>query len=221
MKKIIILTLLGFLSISIVKAQNTFNQEFFVGASFGTNFSSVSFAPKVKTKQLMGYMGGAIVRWNTENHIGLQAELNYSQNGWDEDFSESSNPNYKYSRTINYLELPFLTHIFFGGKKARFFINLGPKIGYMLSESTSQNINGAEISDRVTEQHNMAVEKKFAWGLCGGPGFELRTGIGLFSLEGRYSYALGDIYGSRKEDYFPKSSSQVLSVKLSYMIPLF
>ena len=67
----------------------------------------------------------------------------------------------------------------------------------------------------------MPLEKKFDWGLCGGPGFELRTGIGSFLLEGRYYYALGDIFNSRKEDYFSKSSSQVISAKLTYMIPIF
>src|SRR5699024_12794713 len=64
------------------------------------------------------------------------------------------------------------------------------------------------------EQHNMPVEKKFDWGLCGGPGIELRTGIGSFLLEGRYYYALSDIFNSRKEDYFSKSSSQVISAKI-------
>lgn len=220
MKNSIILILAGLFVCFAVKAQSNFKQELLVGASVGTNFSTVSFAPKVKTKQLMGYLGGVTVRWNTEKSIGLQAELNYSINGWDEDFKEYEGKNYKYTRTINYLELPFLTHIYFGGKRARFFINLGPKIGYFLSESTSQNINGIEFDDRVTEQHSLVVENKFAWGLCGGPGFELRTGIGTFSLEGRYSYALGDIFGNRKDDTFAKSSSQVFTIKLAYLIPV-
>ena len=108
MKKGILFILLMWLcSCFSLDAQTPFKQELLIGASFGTNFSSVSFAPKVKTKQLMGYIGGAMIRWNTENHIGIQAELNYSQNGWDEEFE---NTDYKYTRTINNLELPFLTH---------------------------------------------------------------------------------------------------------------
>lgn len=66
----------------------------------------------------------------------------------------------------------------------------------------------------------MPVEKKFDWGLCGGPGLEIRTGAGSFLLEGRYYYALGDIYGNQKKDPFPKSASQVISVKLTYLFPL-
>lgn len=67
----------------------------------------------------------------------------------------------------------------------------------------------------------MEVQKKFDWGLCGGPGIELRTGIGSFLLEGRYYYALGDMFNSRKGDTFSKSSSQIISAKLTYLIPIF
>lgn len=219
----ITMILAALLIAAATRAQTPFKKELYIGASFGTNFSSVSFAPKIQTKLLMGYMGGVIARWNTENHIGLQAELNYAQNGWDEDFKDYPGKGYKYTRTLNYVELPFLTHIYFGGKKTRFFINLGPKIGYLLNESTSQNIAGVDFGNKTTLQHSIPVKHKFAWGLCGGPGFEVRSGIGTFSLEGRYYYALGDIFSNSKadDDYFPKSSGQVFSVKLAYLFPLF
>ena len=40
-------------------------------------------------------------------------------------------------------------------------------------------------------------------------------------IEGRYYYALGDIFKSRQEDYFSKSASQVISAKVTYMLPLY
>ena len=98
---------------------------------------------------------------------------------------------------------------------------LSKAIAYILNpEKTDENLNGAKPNTE-NEQHDMPIEKKFDWGLCGGPGIELRTGIGSFLLEGRYYYALGDIFNSRKEDYFSKSSSQVISAKITYMIPGF
>lgn len=207
-----------FLSIGDGLAQNnTFKQELSVGASFGMNFSSISFAPKVNQKMKQGYQGGVTLRWITENHLGLQAELNYAQQGWEEEFEEQ--PEYQYSRTINYVELPFLTHIYFGVNRFKFFFNLGPKIGYALSESTVSNLNGAE-PNRNNMQHDMPIEKKFDWGLCGGPGLELSTGIGHFLLEGRYYYALGDIYGSQKKDPFARSASQTIGVKFTYLFPI-
>lgn len=194
-----------------------FRQELAVGASMGMNFSSVSFVPKVQQGKLMGITAGATLRWITEKNLGLQAELNFSQQGWKEHFEEQ--PEYRYSRTLNYVELPFLTHIYFGSCRFHVFVNLGPKLGYMISEKTDSNLQGAE-PNKNNAQHEMPVEKKFDWGLCGGPGLELRTGAGSFLLEGRYYYALGDIYRSQKKDYFPKSAAQVMSVKLTYLFSL-
>ena len=170
---------------------NVFKKELSVGGSFGTTFSYVSFMPKVQHGMKMGYTGGATIRWITEKHLGLQAELNFAQFGWKETFEEE--PQYRYER--------------------------GPKIGYALSESTDENLNGA-TPNLTNDQHDMPIDKRFEWGLCGGPGIELRTGIGCFLLEGRYYYALGDIYNSRKGDVFSKSSTQVISAKITYLIPI-
>lgn len=218
-KKVLITAIICATTLGSAVAQKKFQQELSVGASFGTTFSTVSFSPtKVQQKMKLGYTGGVTLRWVTEKNLGLQAELNFAQQGWNEMFEDQ--PEYKYSRTINYLELPILTHIYFGNKNFRFFINLGPKIGYAFGEKTDENLNGASPNTENT-QHDMAIEKKFDWGLCGGPGIEIRTGIGSFLLEGRYYYALGDIFNSRQEDYFSKSASQVFSAKISYLMPLF
>ncbi|MBP3518497.1 MAG: PorT family protein [Parabacteroides sp.] len=218
-RKIIATAITGLIALNGLRAQEPFKRELSLGASFGTTFSSVSFAPtKVQQKMKMGYTGGLTLRWITEKNLGLQAELNFAQQGWEEKFEEQ--PQYQYNRTINYVELPILTHIYFGSKRFRAFVNLGPKIGYAFGEKTSENLGGARPNTE-NEQHDMPVEKKFDWGLCGGPGIELRTGIGSFLLEGRYYYALGDIFNSRKEDYFSKSSSQVISAKITYIIPIF
>ena len=75
-KKIFVAIFLCMASLSICHAQkSTFKQELAVGASFGLNFSSVSFAPKVPTKMKLGFNGGATIRWNTEPNLGIQAEL--------------------------------------------------------------------------------------------------------------------------------------------------
>lgn len=218
--RIIILTIAAYLfSCSYAWSQTEFKRELQIGGSLGTNFSSISFAPKVKTKQLMGLSGGISARWIAEKNVGLQAELNYSQNGWDEDFEGLP---YEYTRKMNYLEFPFLTHIYFGSNNTRFFINLGPKIGYLLSDSESKNFSDKpEGTSKPTDQYGKKIERNFAWGLCGGPGFEFKTKAGIFSLEGRYYYSLGDIFNSRKQDPFPKSSSQVFSVKLAYYLTVF
>lgn len=203
----------------------TFRKEWAAGISGGINASSVFFAPKVQQNMLLGYNGGLTVRWITEKNLGLQLEANFKQQGWNERFEvpegypdPETYPAYRYIRRMNYIELPFLTHIYFGNERVRFFFNMGPQIGLLTGESTEENLRGAQ-PNKTNAQHTMAADKKFAWGLCGGPGLEIRTGIGCFLLEGRYYYALGDFYNTRRKDVFSKASIQVFSAKLSYLIP--
>ena len=88
-KYLFIIASLLLFSIDNGQAQtNSFKQELSLGVSFGMNFSSVSFSPKVNQKMKQGYQGGVTLRWITENHLGLQAELNYAQQGWEEEFEK-------------------------------------------------------------------------------------------------------------------------------------
>ncbi|MDR2764567.1 MAG: PorT family protein [Tannerella sp.] len=213
--------LLSFVALSGSWAQNGFHQEWAVGAAGGVNLSSVGFSPKVQEDMLTGYLGGLTLRWITEKNLGLQVELNFKQQGWKENFDELSVPedaNYRFQHRMNYAELPFMTHIYFGGKHTHFFVNLGPQIGFLLGEHTEDNLNGA-TPQNINAQHTMPADKRFEWGIGGGPGLELRTRIGYFLLEGRYYYALSDFYNTRHQDVFAKASSQVISVRLTYLMP--
>ncbi|WP_080904547.1 porin family protein [Parabacteroides sp. Marseille-P3160] len=216
MKKIIFL-IVSFLWVPAVihAQQDTFRPELAIGPSFGVNYTTVLFMPKVDTKMKQGFTGGVTFRLKTEKNLGLQAEINYSQEGWEETFDD---PRYSFSRTLSYIEVPFMTHIHFGGKRSRFFINLGPMVGFYWGGNSKSQLEGYE-TNRPTEQHSMDVQNKIQWGLGGGPGYELHTGIGSFILEVRYYYLLGDIYKTRKEDVFSQASGQVFSAKIAYLIP--
>jgi hypothetical protein len=204
--------------------------EFAVGVSGGATFSSVAFSPKVEQNTLKGLTYGVTGRMTMGEYVGLQLEINYAQQGWDEFFEivtpaeetegeavkpENLRTDYKYARRLNYLQMPFYTRVQFGGKNVKGFINAGPQIGYFIGESTHENLNG----ERSAIQHNMPLENKFEWGISGGAGIEFRTGIGYFLLEGRYYYSFGDIYSTKVSDNFSKASSQVIIAKVSYLIP--
>jgi hypothetical protein len=197
---------------------NTFPYEYSFGVSAGTTFSSVTFNPKVPEGQLFGTTFGLTGRMTMGENVGLQLEVNFAQQGWKEDYSETETPDYFYNRKISYVQIPFHVHVQFGDKNVKGFLNAGPQLGFMLSESTSDNLNGA-TPGRVNMQHTMPVENGFEWGLSGGPGIEIRTGIGYFLIEGRYFYSFGDIYGTKRSDNFAKASSQVMSAKLTYLMP--
>lgn len=220
-------------------AQNKFKPELNIGVGAGPTFSSSSLnimnsRITIDTKTLTQFHGGVSVRYITENHFGLIGEINYAQMGWQDKFDDftleegAEVPEYK--RTLNYLEVPLLTHIYFGSDKARFFTNLGPKLGFLLSEKETKNdalqdyidyINENEKLKPLVRHYGKEAENKIDYGITAGMGFELRTKAGYFTLEGRYYFGLADIFKSHKGEDFSRSANRVMSVRLTYYTKIF
>ena len=198
--------------------------NFAIGINGGVNLNSVTFSPSVRQKNLMGMTGGITARYISERYFkmicGAQIEINFSQHGWDEFYEDY--PELKYTRKMNYVEIPFLAHLAFGKEQrgVQFFIHAGPQIGFFLSDSYTMSDNWDNYSGITVEQHDKSVENKFDYGIAGGAGLEIRTGIGNFLLEGRYYYALSDFYHSTKKDYFSRSAHGVISAKITYLFDL-
>jgi len=197
--------LCGFSAFAVAQTSD-FKPYFSFGTAHGISMSSINFYPTVAQKSLKGYYGGIAVAYISEKHFGLQAELNYSQRGWSE---QSGSDNMQ--RRINYFELPIMTHVYFGNH-FRWMINLGPKIGYYLSESKSTN-----MASPPTE-YTLAIANKLDYGICAGSGFEVNTGAMSYVLEARYSYSLSDIFPNTKSDTFGSSGNQFLSVTLGVFL---
>ena len=117
----------------ILKGQpKDFEPEIYFGVKGGATFAKVRFYPSVRETYLDGNTGGLVFRYISEPHIGFQIEANYIQKGWREDSTG-------YSRRLNYVSLPVMTHVNMGNKAFRFTLNFGPEIGYMISENESFN----------------------------------------------------------------------------------
>lgn len=224
-KRYILVLILPVFALFAYGQKKEFKPEWNVGVGFGPTFSSVDFDPRVNTSNRMQYHGGIAVRYLSENHLGVIAELNYSMQGWEENFKDS--PEYEHSHQLNYIELPILTHIYFGNK-VRFVINLGPKISYLISDSEKMNqalsdylSSGNVPISRPTYQYYRKADKKIDYGIMAGMGLEFKTGIGSFALEGRYTFGLGDVYNSKRSDVFSRSANRVISAKLTYYVKLF
>ena len=224
MKKniIILLFLFTFTAVFHSQAQRHYKPELEIGAKLGTSFSRVSFQPSVKQNMLLGYEGGVSFRYIEEKYFGFLVELNFVQRGWKENFEEDP---YSYTHTLNYVELPFMTHIFFGNRHVRGFFNLGPQIGFMISDSYSTNFDIHNLPDftrknKVNEIYTMPIKNRVDYGISGGAGIEFRIRKNSILLEGRYYFGLADFYGNRKKDVFASSPNQTISVTLGYMFHL-
>lgn len=206
--------------------KSSFKPEWNFGVNAGVTASSIDLEPHIQTKLMNGNTGGFSVRYISEKNLGLQGEFNYSQQGFKEDFVETDSI-YSYSRNLNYMEVPIMTHIYFGNK-VRFVLNLGPKISFMTSNKEKMNTalseliaSGDTTTFSVYEHFGKSIQRKFDYGLIAGTGVEFRSAIGYFVLEARYYFGLGDIFNNSKKDYFSRSANRVLSFKLTYFIKPF
>jgi hypothetical protein len=190
-----------------ISAQYNTKSEWYIGVSGGETMSTINLVPKLVDKMFaFNNDAGLAIRYVSEEHFGLQAEINYFQSGWKED-QQGLGLTSSYERQINFVELPFMLHAYAGSEHFRYFLNVGPKVAYLYSES--ENIIDNTVS---YEQHGKLVEKPFQYGIVAGAGFEAHLWKTVFGLEGRYCYQLSDIFNDNIGDYFNTSSLQTISL---------
>lgn len=224
MKRLLLLVLLPLAFAGQLLAQNgEFEKKLYIGVGGGVLSSTIDFVPRKAQLFNMGMHGGVSAKFISEKHLGFILELNYMQKGWTEEFDEDVD--YEYQRTLNYVELPFMTHVYFGDK-FRFVFNAGPQIAFMIGDSYKINNSYANYLNEIREltpddptvaQYDAKL-RKFDYGLTGGMGMELNTAIGMMQLEGRYYFGLGDIFENRdsKNKIFSRSANRNIEAKLTY-----
>lgn len=187
--------------------------EMYIGAAGGVSASLVMFSPQVpgttnvlNTAFLSG-RGGLMFRYSGHKCCGIQVEVNYCQRGWRENTDSHS-----YTRRLDYIEVPLLTHIWFGKPHFRGFINVGPQVAFCVHESESGTRQTGEVY-----QYN-PIDNIADWGITGGVGFYGRTEkAGCFQFEARYSYSFGNIFSSKVGSHFAGSNTMVLSFNIAYL----
>lgn len=199
----------------MASAQETFTPRFMVGVTGGVNLSNMIFQPKVEQGLKVGYDAGVILRYDIEEYAGIWVELDYSERGWKE--KPIDHPDLSYTRTLNYINMPVMTHFMIGKGAFKITIDAGVHFGYLLGESSEGNFPEKDLSGVVVKQHEMPVVNKFAWGLGGGLGTEYHFNKYVAGIRGSYVYGLGEIYNNTRKDYFGKSSEQVIAVKLYFL----
>ena len=201
MKKIILFLIINCALCTIhCKAQYP---EYALGVRGGTTWSFTWFNPQIAQPTLpLTYHAGAQFRMVSEKYFGIKLELNYTQRGFKDKESQ---------RRLDYIELPFMTHITFGQKLFRFFIDLGPEISYMIKDNhiKSNNI-----------QHSSPIKNKFDYGLVGGLGFEFNTKYGIYTIDTRYYFGINNLFGNSATEYFKASTNQNITLSLAYLFPI-
>lgn len=198
---------------------NSFSPEWAFGVNGGVNLSQMRFNSGYYIPQGLYNQpsGGLTVRYISESQFGIVGELNYSLCGWTEkkDTLNNAHPN-EYTRSLAYLEVPLLTHLYFNlGKRARFIVNAGPQFRYNIGEEVKKKIINDE---RLYYDDEYKISRRFDYGLKGVAGVEIRTGVGSFILSGSYYFGLADVFNNKRADVFQASSNQIIGVNLTYLI---
>ncbi len=210
----------------LLSAQTHYEGQISVGGKAGATLSRVNFNPTVQQTMLPGMTAGVMFRYIEEKNFGLIAELNLAQRGWKENMEESD---YNYSHRFTCIELPIMTHIFFGNQRVKGFFNLGPELNVLVGDGISSNFDYENArtmeyflnNSRHVEQLTMKVKNRLDYGICAGAGMELNLNAKhSLLLEGRFYYGLTDVFPNHKTDIFSSSNSMTIMVTLGYMYRL-
>lgn len=213
-------------SVPVSAQSRHYEGNIFLGAKAGMTMSRTFFNPSVPQGFKFGALAGVSFRYIEEDHFGLIAELNFEQRGWKESFEETD---FRYSRTLNYIQIPVLAHIYFGSPRAHFFVNAGPEVGFMIGESTSANfdperigsITGFPLQGRQVAQLTTPAEPKVDFGISGGIGAELFTDVkSSFTLEARFYYGLGNTIKCGRTMTFSSANAMSIMVSAGYWFQL-
>lgn len=207
MKKFLIVSLLLILivtfSTEIYSQSKAYKPETYFGLNGGSTFSMVNFLPAVPQTYLSGLHGGLVFRHNSQKSLGMQAELNYSQRGWQEEDG--------YARRIDYLEIPFMSHFHFG-RAFQFYVNIGPKVSIKIGDKVLTPLSSVDNGVQYG-----ALTIPLDYGFCGGLGFQLKTGKQVFVIDGRINFSTATIFPGQMTDHFKNSNHMNASISAAWL----
>jgi len=206
MRKLVLVIALFFSSIWLFAKKNEerppFVPELSIGTNHGLSASFMFFAPGIKENLLLGYNGGISFRYLGERYAGFLLECNYAQNGWKEKNG--------YTYRSGYVEIPMMTHLFFGNKN-RFFINLGPKISFKVHGKVTNT--GSNLDDDSILLHQNNFNRIFDIGVCGGIGYEFNASKTAYQIDIRYNCGLRDIFETTYNSDYYRALNQSICAK--------
>jgi len=212
MRKYFILLLITICSVTTFGQPQDFKTELYIGVKGGMTFSKVRFYPNIIESFQEGKSGGIMFRLISEPHIGFQIEVNYAQKGWKEDSTS-------YSRTLNYVSIPIMTHVNFGSKAFRVTLNLGPEVAFMISDQEKFNSKKPILPSNPNyhKYFGKPIDSQLDFLFTVGLGFEYHLkGGGAFALEGRAFYSLPNLFSPDNYPY-KISQSNGAQVTLAYL----
>lgn len=216
-KRNILLLAFTLVNVFSLFAQARIPRELHFGVKGGAMLSQYSFHPRVSQRFTGSYSMGVAARYIEEEYFGLQAELLLSERGF-ADLYEPNPDDWEFERKLLYLEMPVLAHVYFPiGKRNEVSLDLGPKIAYFLSDRSSSNLpSDYNTMVSVYKHHELAIARKFDYGLQIGLGYEFKINQKLSAqLSGSFYFGLGNLWPDSKADDFEESKNNSIQVSFA------
>ncbi len=192
-----------------------------IGIKQGVTFSQVSFSDLDNTfntvfRQALqaGNLTGIAFKYFNQKHVGLQVELNFTQKGWTQVLASGE----KFKSTLNYVQMPIMTHIRIGDGKLKPFLIGGLFLSYL--NAAKENSVLESENDKVLFHYMIADDKRFEFGLGGGGGLSLDTKIGTFQGTVKFMQGLANIIDEKDATDPTFSKNQSLEVSFGYFYAL-
>lgn len=212
--------------------EDVFFPKIGIGANAFGNYSSIDFRPGFNQTFLMGYGGGLVINYVTDEskggivhrytgtvHTGVQFEFNIQQRGWKED--TDSTPDI-YKQNVTYFEIPFLSHITWGKRNIKYVVDFGPYIGFIYSSKNETLYLGAD-STYYQKYFGRDPDSKFEYGVLISPGLFWSSDIGVFSLQARYTQGMKKVFDEIQiydNRILRRSYNKGIQVAIGYYFPI-
>ena len=123
---------------------------------------------------------GGVVKYNFNDWVALQGELNYALRGFQTDlFTITETKPHNWLFNFHYIDLPVLAKVYPGALP--FFIEVGPQVGYLVG--FGENVKGANVPASSSRSDYNKWDASMVFGLG------IETEIGLF-FDLRYNLGL-------------------------------
>ncbi len=186
--------------------------QVYLGARTGYSVSSVEFTPTQKEKSLFddGLEIGLSFKHFDQQYVGFQSEISIVRRGFRKPFEDTLT----YKRINSYIELPIFMQVRLENRGLFMHLNAGCYGAFLLNSVEGDNRTGGYIMQNY--EFNILRDKRFDYGLIGTVGVGYETPLGVFQIDFRYIWGLGDLYDHEYEGTPGRSPSRIQNLSFSY-----
>lgn len=199
-----------------------------VGGKIGVNIATWSISDDLKDettdeKYVTGLQAGVVLEVPISSILCFQPELLYFQKGFKQTAEEVISGELltgEKTNTINYLEIPLLLKLKFGPEGgAKFFVTVGPAIGYAASGTTRSKFTYGGFSEDETRDIDFEEDEysRFDFGASAGIGAAIPAGPGSVNVDARYLF---DFINLNSGDGPEEAMNRGIGISVGYIVPI-